>query len=199
MALVKCPDCGKNMSEKASVCPKCGCPNGGNFALVEKGKFKKRLVLGAFCFGIILLLICVYAIVAQPSEKDSLFYKIQDISHDELIEKYGEPDDIFEMDSYFEYTYEKIRFMNIDGELVFRFDNEGSSGDLIFARWILDGAKHSEKKIEKICAFYDDIYGKRDVQDSGNYEWNNWIEDERIWLRKPEYSGGYYEFEYRPW
>ncbi len=26
MALVKCPDCGKMVSERASVCPECGCP-----------------------------------------------------------------------------------------------------------------------------------------------------------------------------
>lgn len=26
MALIKCSECGSNVSEKASVCPKCGCP-----------------------------------------------------------------------------------------------------------------------------------------------------------------------------
>lgn len=27
MALVKCPECGKEMSEWAKICPNCGCPN----------------------------------------------------------------------------------------------------------------------------------------------------------------------------
>jgi hypothetical protein len=27
MALIKCPECGKDMSEIASICPSCGNPN----------------------------------------------------------------------------------------------------------------------------------------------------------------------------
>ena len=27
MALLKCPDCGKDVSDKATVCPNCGCPS----------------------------------------------------------------------------------------------------------------------------------------------------------------------------
>lgn len=27
MALIKCPDCGKEYSSRATVCPNCGCPN----------------------------------------------------------------------------------------------------------------------------------------------------------------------------
>ena len=30
MALIKCPDCGKEYSSFAGVCPVCGCPNDGN-------------------------------------------------------------------------------------------------------------------------------------------------------------------------
>ena len=26
MALIKCPDCGKQISDKAGACPNCGCP-----------------------------------------------------------------------------------------------------------------------------------------------------------------------------
>lgn len=27
MALIKCPECGKEISDKASACPNCGCPS----------------------------------------------------------------------------------------------------------------------------------------------------------------------------
>ena len=27
MSLIKCPECGKEISEKASSCPNCGCPS----------------------------------------------------------------------------------------------------------------------------------------------------------------------------
>ena len=26
MALIKCPECGKQISDQAEACPKCGCP-----------------------------------------------------------------------------------------------------------------------------------------------------------------------------
>ena len=26
MSLIKCPECGNNMSDKATACPSCGCP-----------------------------------------------------------------------------------------------------------------------------------------------------------------------------
>ena len=26
MALIKCPECGKEISDKANKCPNCGCP-----------------------------------------------------------------------------------------------------------------------------------------------------------------------------
>lgn len=26
MALIKCPDCGREVSDKANACPNCGCP-----------------------------------------------------------------------------------------------------------------------------------------------------------------------------
>ena len=26
MALLKCPECGKDVSDKAAACPQCGCP-----------------------------------------------------------------------------------------------------------------------------------------------------------------------------
>lgn len=30
MALIKCPECGKQVSDKASSCPQCGCPISGS-------------------------------------------------------------------------------------------------------------------------------------------------------------------------
>ena len=36
MALIKCPECGKEISDKASTCPSCGCPIATNEPAVEK-------------------------------------------------------------------------------------------------------------------------------------------------------------------
>lgn len=37
MALIKCNECGKEISDKANTCPNCGCP-------IEKGKKKVRII-----------------------------------------------------------------------------------------------------------------------------------------------------------
>lgn len=51
MALIKCPECGKEVSEKAGVCPNCGCPlTSGmtenkvvdNREFTKNGKLKKK-------------------------------------------------------------------------------------------------------------------------------------------------------------
>lgn len=43
MALIKCPECGKEISDKASNCPSCGYPIE---ALSPEGTVKKK----GFCF-----------------------------------------------------------------------------------------------------------------------------------------------------
>lgn len=41
MALIKCEDCGKEFSDKASACPNCGCPNDIKIEskLITKGNY----------------------------------------------------------------------------------------------------------------------------------------------------------------
>ncbi len=41
MALIKCSECGREISDKASSCPHCGCPVVGTEELVEKPAVKK--------------------------------------------------------------------------------------------------------------------------------------------------------------
>ena len=40
MALIKCPDCGKEVSDKSEVCIKCGCPLQGE---VKEEKIEKQV------------------------------------------------------------------------------------------------------------------------------------------------------------
>lgn len=40
MALIKCPDCGKEISDRARTCPFCGCPIGELLESVETVKIK---------------------------------------------------------------------------------------------------------------------------------------------------------------
>ena len=58
MALIKCPECGKEFSDKATRCPQCGHPNGGNYRKKPPksgGYIKVLIVVGVamILFGVI--------------------------------------------------------------------------------------------------------------------------------------------------
>ena len=66
MALTRCADCGKEISDKAGACPHCGCPlaslpdivAGRQVQTIERTskKYKGRMLL---CCGIAVLALCV--------------------------------------------------------------------------------------------------------------------------------------------
>lgn len=208
MALAKCPDCRKKVSENAETCPKCGRPNNGDFQTIRKPKIPKWICVIFAGLVIVIISIVFLFSFSKPSITESPFYSInKNTTYKDITEQFGNPNNTFDISGYTEYTYNETEFMGIKGEQVFRFGNDSNSflgigvdpNGLIFSKWTIDGAKYDENKIEKICDFYDEQYGKRIVKKDGNYEWENTKEDERIWLRKPDYSKGNFEFEYRPW
>jgi len=58
MALVKCPDCGGEVSDKAKACPRCG-----------RRMLKKSSGMGCFLLLLIVLIIFVVKYVSSPDEK----------------------------------------------------------------------------------------------------------------------------------
>ncbi len=46
MALIKCSECGREISDKASSCPHCGCPVTGKEELLEKSSVEKEVSEG---------------------------------------------------------------------------------------------------------------------------------------------------------
>lgn len=49
MALIKCPECGKNISDKAEACPNCGCPMEyeSDNVIWHEDNVKERVILEA--------------------------------------------------------------------------------------------------------------------------------------------------------
>lgn len=41
MALIKCPECGKEISDKAGACPHCGCPIGNATQPIQNNDGKR--------------------------------------------------------------------------------------------------------------------------------------------------------------
>lgn len=66
MALIKCSECGADVSEKASVCPKCGCPLDITKQIVSDAKKKKKkkiiIVVGTI-LAIIIVLLMVFILI----------------------------------------------------------------------------------------------------------------------------------------
>lgn len=54
MALIKCPECGKEISDRATSCPNCGCPS------IDKEEAEK---VNDTTRGIIALFLCVLGFV----------------------------------------------------------------------------------------------------------------------------------------
>ncbi len=58
MALIKCSECGADISEKASECPKCGCPLDITKQVISEAKKKKRKKVITF-FTVVLAFIMI--------------------------------------------------------------------------------------------------------------------------------------------
>ena len=76
MALVKCNECGKEMSDKAKVCPKCGCPNYENVDTVSSDK-SDTLCLTGLIVGIVSFFIDFVGLVSATGLTLSIIGKQQ--------------------------------------------------------------------------------------------------------------------------
>ena len=76
MALIKCPDCNKEVSDKSSVCIHCGCPLSLN---VEEPKQKAKKVKNkkGIKIGVFVLLFIVLAVALSVGL--SIYFKNKDI------------------------------------------------------------------------------------------------------------------------
>ena len=69
MALIKCSECGHEVSDRASACPNCGCPIGNVGIIQERTQEKERLDLGFDCSSALpnwgRRLLCLYSFGEQ--------------------------------------------------------------------------------------------------------------------------------------
>lgn len=85
MALIKCEDCGKEFSDKASACPNCGCPNKKIKVKTKQSKTINKTALKSKNAIIIIVSVIVFVIVIiglSSSNKPKLagtYYKEHDV------------------------------------------------------------------------------------------------------------------------
>lgn len=78
MALFTCSECGKQVSDKAEMCPACGCPTEDAIAWIKEEKRqkirKRNQRLGIFGGGIAVVIIIFIIIVYSVSKPDTSGY-----------------------------------------------------------------------------------------------------------------------------
>ena len=84
MALIKCPECGKEVSDKASSCPNCGHPIEDQTVEVEEysnkeivnplpKKSKKKVIFFIAIITVIIIAgVIAYFMIVQPFNKENI-------------------------------------------------------------------------------------------------------------------------------
>lgn len=164
MALIKCSECGKEISDKAETCPSCGCPiekpsmpskmqkTAGDAKeenktmdtaiKAEKKKSSKKIVIivGSIIGAIIIGVIIFFVVTADSRNYDAAKNLYNDEKYEEALQKFTD------LDSYKDSKamIEKCEYaLSADGQ----FMSALSKG--LMARWDLPEENKSEEEIYK--------------------------------------------------
>lgn len=114
MALINCPECGKEISDQIKKCPNCGYP-------IKKRKIRQVIILGVSLAIILISMVIVYAQIIKPNKiynEAVLLYK---------QEKYDEAEFLFNKISGFKDTLDYLNLIKDEDkyeEAVSLFDQE---------------------------------------------------------------------------
>lgn len=156
MSLIKCPECGKEVSDKASACPNCGY----RISHLEKSStLKKYAKICIICLLVVVAIIVLYKVTStihSPFEKFS-----PQITREEVHEIFGEPN--YTSTEFNADVYYNVSFVGLVGKLsVWYKNNEKESISHVYWEYEL---KYEEtfadysKQVEKITEFFTEMYG----------------------------------------
>ncbi len=196
MALIKCPECGKEISDTAKSCPNCG------YRIKRpKNNVKRKLIIIG---GAILIIIVVTLLIIQNGrykEDSSPFYTMESgTKMKEIHDLYREPDDIQNNDGSIDEVYNNLQFLGSKGTLKIRYWSD--SKDIIYARWIIYAKDYSEDSsyenaVETTKKFFDKIYGSAKQISDTEFKWSSTYDKTsyRLIISKAMRCA---EFEFRP-
>lgn len=171
MALIKCPECGKEVSDTAKACPNCG------YSMKVRGIkiTKKHAIIGAIAAVIIVILLLVNNSVYKESA--SPFYSMKSgTKMSDIHAIYGEPDESKTNDGAIDETYNNLKFIGKDGVLKVRYWSD--SKDIIYARWTLYAKEYNsnseyESAVEKTKKYFTRVYGSPEQVTDTELMWSN--------------------------
>lgn len=206
MALIKCPECGKDVSDQAPACPNCGYMLKQETVSAKKSSSYQKnritiIIAGAIIMSVILILTYINSI-PEKSPFDKLKPHMLQGEESEILgtpDKTEEPDE--DLDNYVD-TYNNISFMGLNGRLKLWYNNNEEKS-LSFAVWKYElGADQSfndyEKKLTKIVDFFTEAYGTPNLSGYYDYEWEDYNGAE-IGLELNKDDSGYFPDEIQLW
>jgi endonuclease YncB( thermonuclease family) len=67
MALIKCPECGREVSDRARICPNCGCPAAGRAAKTAEANIRRSILIAAAALVVAVgLPVVIFAATKNP-------------------------------------------------------------------------------------------------------------------------------------
>ncbi len=187
MALVNCSECGKEISDKARVCPHCGYKKEGDLVKLvknQKGNLVKYVKnpknrMPIFAGGIILAFLLIILVVVH-GKMDSPFERITEkTTRKDVIRLFGKGDQIEGSTDDAALFYGKSKFGGLKGTLRFVFFDDG---ELFGGYWTYrlkdeETFEDYDSQITKIIEYYTDLYGE--PRESGDeYTWYDENENE---------------------
>ena len=97
MALIKCPECGKEISDKANACPNCGCPLGKTDSeVITQTKHTKKSKWIFVIIGLIIVVVAItrFSIYKASTQKEENYQNALDLlnkgKYDEALNIYSD-------------------------------------------------------------------------------------------------------------
>lgn len=188
MAIINCCECGKEISDKAKICPHCGYKKEGSLVKFVKNP-KNRIFL--FAGGIIVVFLLII-LAANHWKMDSPFERITgQTTRKDVIRLFGKGEQmegIIEQDDLY---YLNSKYWGLNGTLIFYFYDDGEIINGIWSYRLEDEETFDDynDQITKIIEFYTDLYGKP-LERGDEYIWYDKSDNEyTLRLRDTELMG----------
>lgn len=181
MALIKCPECGKEISDMAKACPECGYELKQNVEATKKESFFKKNKIAVLVIGIVIIIAIVAGACIKSIPQKSPFEKVDvTMTREQGRKALGKPDSskkpTADIQNYID-TYNNVKFLGMNGNLeVWYYKNEKKA--LSHAIWEYDldldkSFNDYQKQIDKIIDFYTELYGTP-TSEYSDYEWKDY-------------------------
>lgn len=176
MALIKCSECGSDVSEKASACPKCGCPIDAIKEIIvnQKKKKTKNIIKGVATFAVLALIIIAIVMFINRPNTDGYYQDTKwGMSIKQVKKELGHGAKIIEDKESVINTIEDYEGKTgIDAMISCDFKDESLQKVTLFLTNGENSLYTDSKLIDEYTARFDKLYGESE-QDGFTTFWNS--------------------------